>query len=302
MRVPDAALKSVVYLGQGTAEDFHAVGTGFLVDLRRVPGGVYYLITADHVAQHLKSQFAIRFNDKAGNSHVQQSQSPGYKWWRHPTDNVDAAVFPWGLQGGFATFPVERFISDVNLDLTRIGIGDEVFIVGLFRKWAGYKTVMPIVRHGHIAMMAGEPIPTKNYGKALMHLIEAFSLQGLSGAPVIARQTIGVPFRPRNEFEPENVGTLALMFLLGLVHGYYPIQEGRQVWHTGISMVVPSTKILEILNQPELIEYERWVAGLLKKKKDVPNVPVGTSIEESTDKPKRKSRVRISNPRTRPRA
>jgi hypothetical protein len=69
---------------------------------------------------------------------------------------------------------------------------------------------MPIVRHGHVAMMAGEPIPTKNYGKASMHLVEAFSLQGLSGAPVIARQTIAVPFRPQNAFEPESVGTLDL--------------------------------------------------------------------------------------------
>ena len=106
MRVPDAALKSIVYLGHGIAEDFHAVGTGFLVDLRRVPSGVYYLITADHVVQKLKPQFAIRFNDRVGNSHVQQSQSPGYKWWHHPAEKVDAAVFPWGLRGGFATFPV----------------------------------------------------------------------------------------------------------------------------------------------------------------------------------------------------
>lgn len=132
MRVRDAALQSVVYLGSGSShDDFRAIGTGFLVDLNRVPGGVYYLITADHVAKSLKSPFAIRFNDKESKSHVQQSQIP-FKWWKHPTDSVDAAVFPWGLRGRFATFPVTRFISDDNLEATRIGIGDEIFIVGLF--------------------------------------------------------------------------------------------------------------------------------------------------------------------------
>jgi hypothetical protein len=80
------------------------------------------------------------------------------------------------------------------------------------------------------------------------------------------------------------------MYLLGLVHGYYPIQEGAHVWHTGISMVVPSTKILDILNQPELVEYERWVAGLMKNKKNTPDAPVEASIEEPTNKSKRKSR------------
>ncbi len=98
MRIPDTALKNTVYLGSGeSATDFHAIGTGFLIDHRRIPGGAYYLVTADHVAKKLKPTFAIRFNDKEGNSHIQQSQKH-YVWWRHPTDKtVDAAVYFHGV-------------------------------------------------------------------------------------------------------------------------------------------------------------------------------------------------------------
>jgi len=297
MRVPDAALRSIVYLGYQTpGGTFVAKGTGFLVDLNRTPGGAIYLITAHHVASKLNQPFAIRFNDRAGQSHVQLSQQPQHKWWYHPTDSsVDAAVFPWGLRGRTATFPVSRFITEVNLDLIGIGIGDEVFIVGLFREWAGRAQVTPIVRHGHIAMMANELIPTRNYSDALLHLVEALSLGGLSGSPVIVRQTVGVSAlrRSRTTFDPEIGMALGDMYLLGLVHGYYPTNaegatSGATKWHTGISMVVPSTKILEILNQPKLVEFEKRIVEAMKKRDD--DKPVETAMEESKPKPSRKSR------------
>jgi hypothetical protein len=301
MRVPDTALKNVVYLGSGdSSSSFHAIGTGFLVDHNRIPGGVSYLVTADHVARKLKPRFAIRFNDKQGKSHVQQSQKY-YRWWRHPTDkSVDAAVFPWGLKGGFSSLPIHRVLTDTTRELTRIGIGDEIFIVGLFRKWAGRNQMVPIVRHGHIAMIASEPIPTKNYGDALMHLVEAFSLAGMSGSPVLARQTRPIPLVSQNAFEADTGMVLGDIYLLGLVHGIFPTEvayevrdaDPGQVWHSGISMVVPSTKILEILNQPKLIEYEKKVFETVEKEK---NKPIETAIAEPADgnlhpKLKRKNR------------
>ncbi len=290
MRVPDLALKSVVYLGTGDAPDnFHVIGTGFLIELLRpILGKFYYLVTADHVARRFKDKkrFAIRFNDKRGKSHVQSSQAH-YSWWRHPSDkSVDAAIFPWGMVGDFATFPINRFVTDINIELTGIGIGDEIFIVGLFRKWAGKERVTPIVRHGHIAMMADEPLPTLNYGSAPMHLIEAFSFAGMSGSPVIVRQTRPVPLLSENDFQASIGMVLGDMYLLGLVHGIYPTEvatevgnaERGQVWHSGISMVVPSTKIAEILNQPTLLEYERTVFSEVENKK---GKPTETAIAES---------------------
>src|SRR5208283_3721571 len=101
MRVPDSALKCVVYIGAATENGtFRAIGTGFIVYLVRKDGiAVYYLVTADHVRKELPNDrsFAIRINDELGNSQLMRSpQWP--KWWRHSTDkSVDAAVYPWSM-------------------------------------------------------------------------------------------------------------------------------------------------------------------------------------------------------------
>jgi hypothetical protein len=287
MRVPDNGLKAAVYLGYGTSpEDFRPVGTGFFVD-RRLKGRPrsYYLLTADHVARKLrKGQFAIRLNDYRGKAQIQQSEKY-YEWWNHPTDkSVDAAVFPWGLQGDFTTFPVDRFITEDNLKLTNVGVGDEVFIIGLFQRVAGKNRVIPIVRHGHIAMMAEEPILTANYGDSLVHLVEAVALKGLSGAPVFVRETIPVPLARNASTEMKKGLILGDMYLLGLVHGYFTVgelpNEPRQRWHSGVSMVVPSTMILEILNQPQLLEFEMNIEQILKEDREP---PVEANVQESSD-------------------
>jgi hypothetical protein len=89
------------------------------------------------------------------------------------------------------------------------------------------------------------------------------------------------------------------MYLLGLVHGYYPIEEIKQVWHSGISMVVPSTKILEILNQPKLLEYEQKIVDAMNKRKS--DLPVEAFVSDEDEAmqlttPKKGNPVRIPVP------
>ncbi len=271
MRVPDAGLESVVYLGRvESSGDFRAVGTGFLVNGRRPPAPRrYYLVTADHVVRKLgrNRRFAIRLNDRRHHAQIEMSPplSDFYKWWDHPTDrSVDAAVFPWHLsEYPFTSIPAEKFIRDFNLREIGIGVGDEIFIIGLFRRWQGKDRIIPVVRHGHIAMMAGEPISEGRYRDAQWHLIEALALKGISGSPVFARQTVEVQIFPAPEpmtYRPQKMLALGDTYLLGLVHGYLPIavseemktSDPGQVWHSGISMVVPSSKIFGIIDQPEL--------------------------------------------------
>jgi hypothetical protein len=47
-------------------------------------------------------------------------------------------------------------------------------------------------------------------------------------------------------------------------------------WHSGISLVVPSTKIWEIINQPKLRAYENEVARQVKESESK-NGPIETS-------------------------
>jgi hypothetical protein len=213
---------------------------------------------------------------------------------------VDAAVYPWTIRDvPFASFPFSRFVKAEHhkylMDSNPgIGIGDEIFITGLFRKLAGQTRITPIVRHGHIAMMPQEPIPTANYGAGFYYLVEAFSTAGLSGSPVFVNETVYFEYRgsrPRAFPENQNIARVAQAVgpthCLGLVHGLMPIEtmvelggkaDSDQKWHSGISMVVPATQILEIVNQPKLIEYEATMDEILKA-----DMPVETALSDGSE-------------------
>ncbi|MGA9884029.1 MAG: hypothetical protein WBQ34_09950 [Candidatus Acidiferrales bacterium] len=274
---------------------------------------MYYLITADHVIRRMRqpNKFAIRINHADGNSRQLQS-SGAFEWWRHPTDkSVDAAVYPWGLGSAdypYTLFSAKRFVTPDVAKKQMIGPGDETFMVGLFRKWAGHKRITPMVRTGHIAMMADERMPTANYGDAFMHLIDSFSMAGFSGSPVFVDETVSLPLSNLEQAGDDDARWLCgtgNTFLLGLVHGIMPVRvieelhdksDPNQRWHTGITQVVPANQILEILNQPELLDYEKR----MKKKLDEAEA-IETAIEDDdgtqmTHAPKSKARIEIPIP------
>ncbi len=153
----------------------------------------------------------------------------------------------------------------------------------------------PTVRTGHIAMMANERMTTGNYGDAFMHLIEAFSLAGFSGSPVFVHETISIEMpRPHGPDDSPFLCGIGNIYLLGLLHGMLPVRvaeeltgtkDKEQMWHTGISLVVPADKILEILNQPRLLEYEK----IIRNKNEAE--PTETVIKDDEPvKSKRKNR------------
>ena len=188
----------------------------------------------------------------------------------------------------FAAFPVEAFATAENIEKTKIGVGDEVFITGLFAPNIGKYQNLPIVRMGNVALMAGEPVPVHNY-QMEAHLIEARSIGGLSGSPAFVRQTISVGFAdPRNfderelwkkfdssEAPPEALGFFVTgigpFYLLGLMHGHWDIAAKQKnevllsgdregAVNMGIALVSPATKILETLQHPELVEMRKEIS------------------------------------------
>ena len=184
MRFPEVGRRCVTYIGERASDgNFVAKGTGFLVEVIRGKRPRYYLVTAHHVIRRFPnpSRFAIRLNEtKDGRAHEYQSKGR-HRWFGHPKDcSVDAVVYPW-TQGTnkfqFTAFSSERFVvPGGNHD---VGVGEhEVNIVGLFRKLAGSERINPMVRTGHIAMMAEEKFDSSNYGKALFHWIESLTIKG----------------------------------------------------------------------------------------------------------------------------
>src|SRR5271163_3318929 len=174
-----------------------------------------------------------------------------------------------------------------------IGPGDEAFVVGLFTGWEGKNKISPIVRYGNVAMMAGD---------APAHLIELFSTPGLSGSPVYAHETVFLTATPIGKEGKYPRATMAVgkIYLIGLVKALMPVkvlgEKFDHTWHSGITMVEPSTQLLEIINRPDLIAYERDLDEQMKRiDNGLPPIPTssGDSPEAPTKATKRKRTVTI---------
>lgn len=262
MRLPDEVLKSVVFLGPLTSgtERFSPRGTGFLVsDNQR-----QFLVTAKHVVEKLGTKFQVRYNTDAG---AADQSLLDKSWFCSSDDSVDAAVLPWTLPTAIDCRLISRdlFVGPDRMSLKDIGVGDDIYATGLFSPVAGGRLIRPIVRTGHLAMSPPEEVAVEEYytPKMLAYLVELRSLGGLSGSPVFVQRSVKVQPADTSGRQPLGAGAI---FLLGIMHGHWRIpasdldyvsvrEEGdqkkdrRDSVHSGIAMVTPAEKILEILDQ-----------------------------------------------------
>jgi hypothetical protein len=270
MRVPDQIIKTVLFIGLPDMPEPEYRGTGFIVTVPGTQSNHFaFMVTARHVAERLQGkEFYIRANKRDG-TFVALKGRPDDPWWFHPTDrkHVDAAVTFFApsqlAQLDIEHVPYTMFLNHGKMVVTHIGVGDEVFIPGLFTKVTETSRNIPIVRSGTIAMIPGERIP---FGDEFIdaYLIESRSIGGLSGSPVFVRQTVAmetssspmIPFARKN---PDGVlhGVGGQIYLLGSMIGHWDVPEGfsptqAEAVNMGIAPVVPASKILEIIDQPEL--------------------------------------------------
>jgi hypothetical protein len=219
MRVPNKLLNGIVFLGYrenpGDPSTERFAGTGFLVGVEL--GGILflYLVTAHHVAKALNnySDAVARVNDIDGNPYtVSIPQERSFEalptaWHRHNDLSVDLTVRVFlpdeydrstkrSIGHGSAYVPEAMFIREMQFEgNTGIGIGDEIFIAGLFHFVYGKQSNSPIIRIGNIAMLPNERVYSREYGFMEAYLIEARSLGGISGSPVFVRGTVNISRR-----------------------------------------------------------------------------------------------------------
>ena len=102
------------------------------------------------------------------------------------------------------------------------------------------------------------------------YLAEVRSVGGLSGSPVFVRTSVGVDYDVHGRSGARRIARVHLQgdyFFLGLMHGHWEIPSGKRnsvqlpsakkgedSINLGIAIVIPAKKILEVLNQPELVE------------------------------------------------
>jgi hypothetical protein len=173
MRIPDERLKRVVFIGievqSATTQTIKWCGTGFFISYRssKIKSkdmSFFYLVTARHIVAEVAGKiFYIRANTKDGKSTIFKGNDE-VEWWFHPKEDEssDVAVIQLFFKDDFvrtldyAAIPIEDCLTDDIRRTENIGVGDEVFITGLFALHSGNEKNLPIIRTGNIAMIPDE--------------------------------------------------------------------------------------------------------------------------------------------------
>lgn len=290
MQFPEHILRSVAFLGyQDKSGDWQVKGTAFFIR-KTLSYGDYlptYLVTAAHnifKADELGlTSLGIRLNRHDGLP-PEWIDIPIDQFRLHPAHQgglecIDVAATRIDidyLKFDFIALGYESLLSAEDMIEECVSLGDEIAIIGLFKNHVGVKRNEPIVRAGNICSMPVDKVVT-DLGEMSAFLVEARSLGGISGSPVLLYME---SFRGRRlKLDPatyqRNVNAHVMEFtaaekwrifaILGLVQGHYDLtaigDEGSrdskpQKINQGVAIVVPSLKILETLDQQYFLGLE----------------------------------------------
>ena len=258
MLVPRELLSSVVGLGFETSDGFNFTGIAYFVSVPAalVPGKVHvYLVTAGHSTRD-RDNLVARTNTPGGGTVV--DLLPQSDRWLRLTDPaagehyVDLAAVRWNPQSsyeaGYRAMPLamlfdERLVG--NVAETGVGIGDEVFAIGLTSVRYAKEQNAPVVRTGHIAMIPAEPMLVRfeEAGPELrmrLYLTELRASAGLDGSPVFAR--------------PRDATDASPLALLGTIVGAWDEGDATDL---GLTKVLPAQLLSDLLGQEEEVERRR---------------------------------------------
>jgi hypothetical protein len=297
MRVKDFVRDCVCFIGTRTSSGtFQPRATAFAVAVEEDGISFSYLVTAEHVVSRMKDsgqKLFLRTNTVDGK--CVEDDITDWVWTFHPNnaqEATDVAVTAIQFLENEIINPIpivgSRSIAGPRDVLERegIGVGDEVTIVGLFRSHAGNERNVPIVRIGNIAMMTGERVKTNYCNETDAYLVEAMSIGGLSGSPVIVNL-------PAVRIIDKNITTLAgkkAYYLLGLMHGHFDIDLSQDTAvdpnqkasvggiNSGVGVVIPVEKIIETVNSPNFVQSREEYMTRAKR-------PPSNDTETSSNKP-----------------
>ncbi|MDE2031042.1 MAG: hypothetical protein KGI58_02145 [Patescibacteria group bacterium] len=284
MWIPDEMKKCVAFLCIKNKEGVITPGgTGFFISVASKTNSnrIYtYFVTARHnIIAIGQKDFWLRINSKDGKL-LELPGNSNVKWFYNPNHEqnpADVALMRFPIFenkiDALAVPPPMYEKTEELINSGELGIGNEVFITGLFTRLSGKQENLPIIRMGNIAMIPNEKVPTKDFGNMDAYLIEARSIGGVSGSPVFfcKPQQTNKGFIPGVEF-----------YLGGLIHGHWDTleenidsflatedaKESKNI-NMGIAIVTPIAKIIETLNCEELMQ-ERVENDKLMEKGNTP--------------------------------
>src|SRR5882724_5445972 len=162
MQVPDVVRKSVVFLAYNAKNgSVKLAGTGFFVSVpipELADAVAMYLVTARHCIEQAKrasidNTVLLRINLSQGGTSLIETDADA--WLFLDDERIDLAALPIAgslLDDSVVDFrhgPVEMFVTPQLIQQRGIGIGDEVFTIGLFTQHVGQGANIPILRAGN---------------------------------------------------------------------------------------------------------------------------------------------------------
>lgn len=287
MLVDERYRKSVAFLCLADPEvAWRPVGSGFFVAMPVTETkGVLYVVTARHVVENARplGSLHLRLNKRNHNETSYEAIVPDAWHVSQETDIAIARVPPQLVRDfDIQWFRESQFATSEVVAKQQVGPGDEVFFSGLFTSFPGIKRAEPVIRFGTISMMPNEPVPIENADKSKSHveafLVEARSWGGQSGSPafVYFPPTRHPGFLELPSIQEGGAGGLdipdsVMPQLLGIVSGHFNLEAdvaftediGAQAnvpINTGIAIVIPSQKILDLLMEEEVVVERYQVA------------------------------------------
>jgi hypothetical protein len=225
-RIPKNVINGVFYL-YWSREDALAGrnpgGTGFIMHYQgtpaqKAPGTHIYGVTNWHVA--CRGCSTIRLNTKDGGTDVIELDPSD---WHFMPGKYDVAVVPLSLDEkvhDVSSISSHQFAKAPERNAGYgIGVGDDVFMIGLFVDHGGVTTNVPSARFGNVSMLPNAKAtikqPTEHNGESFV--VDMHSRTGFSGSPVYAYRTFGSDFSDTRgvRFDDLHIDQLQSMSLLG---------------------------------------------------------------------------------------
>lgn len=305
---PDLRQCSFFLSAQRGMEGVQPVGSGAFLLIRSPDNQKHfqiYAVTARHCIEACmemngpEADIFIRVNGVAGEFREHRTKA---KDWISPPDDsgVDLAVCEFEDDGANAGFAVDiEFHEPVcakDFEDEAISLGQDVFMIGLFVRHPGKKQNTPIARGGIFSAAPSDTVQINLRTQrnplikaAKVYLVECRSLGGLSGSPIFAQYAT----MHRTKYAIEMWNGVPPTRFLGIVSGHCQVNEHEidavtENWdpkkdklNSGIAIVVPAEKVVEILNSEKFasnreIKFARLAAE---------SAPTLDAVEKDEDDP-----------------
>ena len=293
-KIPPRILSCCVFL-YATRDDAekgkNSKGTGFIVGFPSddATRSYAYIVSCQHVVYNSGgSMVRVPFTSPINGKQFDVFEFDCLDWRFHK--DYDIAVIPISLKSGvhsFAAMPTQNFLTKATKEDQKIGVGDDAFMIGQFMEHNS--SGIPVARFGHIGMDLSPIFQSAANNHTDAYCLDMNSRSGFSGSPVYVYRTPGYDLEevigkfPGVSFLISGCNHLSL---LGMHIAQFPenikIKNGSGVvleyveTLSGMTVVIPSWSILEVLNMPELVEQRQASNAALDRQITAP-------MEEASD-------------------